>query len=221
MDLKSCLSKKVILFDLDGTITDPKIGITKSVQYALKAFGIYEKNLDDLCRFIGPPLKESFMNFYGFSETKAEEAVEKYREYFKDTGIYENVLYSEMKALLAKLTQGGKQLIIATSKPKVFAHRILEYFNIEKYFQFVSGSELDGTRTRKSEVIQYALEQNNIKDLVSVIMIGDREHDIIGAKTIGIDSIGVLYGYGSYEELERAGADFIVKNIDELGQLLT
>jgi phosphoglycolate phosphatase len=212
--------KEIILFDLDGTISDPKIGITRAVQYALKEFGITVDNLDDLCKFIGPPLKESFEMFYNFNEEEVKRAIEKYREYFKDTGIYENELYDGMDELLNNLVTMGKQLVIATSKPIVFANRILEYFNVSKYFQFVSGSEMDGTRIKKAEVICYALEKINVKDLSKTVMIGDREHDIFGAKAAGIDSIGVLYGYGDRDEFIHAGATVIVETVEELAQCL-
>ncbi|WP_069998921.1 HAD family hydrolase [Cellulosilyticum sp. I15G10I2] len=209
-----------ILFDLDGTLTDPKLGITKSVQYALRHFSIDVTNLDSLTPFIGPPLKDSFMDYYHFDEQNALEAIEKYREYFKETGIFENNLYSGMSSLLHKLVESGKTLLVATSKPTVFAERILEHFNISQYFVFISGSELDGTRSNKNEVIKYALEQNNISDLNNVVMVGDRRYDVLGAKEVGIDSIGVLYGYGDYEELTSAGATYLASNIKELTEIL-
>ncbi len=211
---------QTILFDLDGTLTDPKLGITKSVQYALKHFNIQVTNLSSLTSFIGPPLKDSFMEYYHFDEESALLAIEKYREYFKETGIFENNLYYGMDHLLKQLAERGKTLIVATSKPTVFAKRILEYFNIHDYFAFISGSELDGTRSKKSEVIQYALEQNNINNLSEIIMIGDRKYDIIGAKETGIDSVGVLYGYGDAAEIENAKPTYIAEDINELYQIL-
>ena len=211
---------KFILFDLDGTITDPKLGITKSVQYALRHFNIDVSNLDSLIPFIGPPLKDSFMNFYGFNETDAMEAIEKYREYFTDTGIFENSLFDGMPELFQGLINNGKTLIIASSKPTVFVRRILEHFGISKYFIFVSGSELDGTRSLKSEVIRYALNQNNITEVDKVVMVGDRRHDVEGAREEGIDSVGVLFGYGSYDELNNAGATYLANNIKELYEIL-
>lgn len=211
---------KFILFDLDGTITDPKLGITKSVQYALRHFNIDVSNLDSLIPFIGPPLKDSFMNFYGFNETDAMEAIEKYREYFTDTGIFENSLFDGMPELFQGLINNGKTLIIASSKPTVFVRRILEHFKISKYFIFVSGSELDGTRSLKSEVIRYALNQNNITEVDKVVMVGDRRHDVEGAREEGIDSVGVLFGYGSYDELNNAGATYLANNIKELYEIL-
>jgi len=212
--------KKYILFDLDGTLTDPKIGITKSVQYALKECGIMVANTDDLCPFIGPPLRESFKKFYGFDDVGAEDAVVKYREYFSEKGIYENTIYDGIVEMLQALKSTHKILILATSKPTVYAEKILEHFNIYDYFTFISGSELDGSRSKKSEVIQYALEQSNISDLNDIVMVGDREHDILGAKEIGISSIGVLFGYGDSNELNKAGADIIVGSVKELTEKL-
>ncbi|AJA48256.1 5'-nucleotidase [Clostridium pasteurianum DSM 525 = ATCC 6013] len=208
-----------ILFDLDGTLTNPKVGITKSIQYALKYFGIFESDLENLNKFIGPPLKDSFKKYYNFSDVDANNAVEKYREYFSDKGIFENKLYNGIVELLNKLYNKDKNLIIATSKPKIFAERILTYFNIDKYFTFVAGSNLDGTLSRKGEVISHALEVCKCeKD--NVIMVGDRKYDIIGAKEIKIHSIGVLYGYGSYEELKKEQPEYIVKDINGLSQIL-
>ena len=212
--------KDIILFDLDGTLTDPKVGITKSVQYALRHFNINVENPDDLCKFIGPPLRQSFKDFYGFDNAGAEEAVEKYRERFLDKGIYENIMYDGIDDMLGKLRNSGRTLIIATSKPTVLAKKVLEHFALDMYFSFDSGAELNGERSEKSEVIRYAFERNNIHDLRNCIMIGDRKHDIIGAKAVGITGVGVLYGYGSQDELTDAGADYIVKNVNELSDLL-
>ena len=214
------MQKKIVLFDLDGTLTDPKVGITKSVRYALNAYGIQVDDLDSLCAFIGPPLHESFMKFYGFSEKMAFEAVDKYREYFKETGIYENVMYHGIEQLLQRLVDEGKQLAVATSKPTVFAVKIAEHFGISRFFSYIVGSELDGSRTRKGEVIAQALKELEVKDLSTVVMVGDREHDVVGARENGIDSIGVLYGYGDRAELERAGASLIAASVAELGQWL-
>lgn len=211
---------KYVLFDLDGTLTDPKEGITKSVAYALEAYGIHVEDLDSLCKFIGPPLKDSFVKFYGFSEEQGYEAVEKYREYFRPHGVYENKVYAGVDKLLAELKASGKMIILATSKPTVFANTILEHFDLMKYFDVVCGSELDGSRVKKGDVIAYALEQVAEKDTgfdkSKAVMIGDREHDILGAKENGLDSIGVLYGYGDRAEHEAAGADYIVETVEEL-----
>ena len=212
--------KKYILFDLDGTVTDPMIGITKSVQYALNKFDIEVEDLNELCKFIGPPLKDSFMNFYNFTEEDALNAITYYREYFSTKGLYENTVYENFEDMLISLKKKNKSLIIATSKPTVFAEKILEHFNLKKYFDFIAGSNLDNTRTKKADVISYALEQQGITEVSEIIMIGDREHDVIGAKALNIESIGVLHGYGSYDELSNSGANYIVKDVKELHSLL-
>ena len=214
------MEQNYILFDLDGTLTDPKVGITGSVAYALESFGIHIENHDDLCCFIGPPLLDSFMEYYGMSEEDANRAIAKYRERFSVTGLFENEVYDGIPQLLRQLKDAGKTLIIATSKPAVFSQRILDHFDLSQYFTFLSGSELDGTRNDKAEVIAYALEQCGITDLSQVIMIGDRKHDIIGARKNGLPCIGVLYGYGDRAEHESAGADYIVETVDELKALL-
>ena len=214
------MNYQYILFDLDGTLTDPKLGITKSVAYALKSYGIQVDDLDSLLKFIGPPLQESFVKYYGFSEEQGAEAVEKYREYFKPYGIYENKVYDGVENMLAELVKCGKKVILATSKPTVFANVILEYFHLDKYFTCAVGSELDGSRVKKGEVITEALRQAGVTDKSLAVMIGDREHDILGAKENGIDSIGVLYGYGDRAEHEAAGAGMIVESVEELLQYL-
>jgi len=210
---------KYIIFDLDGTITDPKVGITKSIDYALTSFGIETKNLDSLCKYIGPPLMNTFQEDYGFSEDEAKSAVSKYREYFNVTGIYENLVYCGVEEMLGKLQNNQKKLMIATSKPTEFAKRILEYFNLIQYFDFVAGSEMDGRRIDKADVIKYVMEENQITDTSEVIMIGDRKHDIIGAKTMKIAAIGVLYGYGDKDELTLAGADCILEKVEDISAL--
>ena len=188
---------KYILLDLDGTITDPMIGTTRCVEYALNHFGIQVNDLRELCPFIGPPLLDSFRDFYHFTDEQAKEATEKYRERFADTGIYENKLYDGMKDFLEEATRQGRILMLATSKPTVF-----------------------GSFYTKGDVIRHVLESNNLTDHPSVVMIGDRKHDIIGAKENRLDSIGVLYGYGDREELSQAGADYIVEDIAGLRNLL-
>ena len=210
-----------ILFDLDGTLTDSKPGIINSIEYALKKYDIEMENKADLRKFLGPPLKESFKQFCGFSEEKAEQAVEFYREYFRERGIFENNVYQGIVELLEALKAQNKKLIVATSKPEPFTYRILEHFDLLKYFDFVAGSNMDNTRCKKDEVIAHALNSCGITDLQSVVMIGDREHDIIGANKVGIASIGVLYGYGDLQELEAAGASYIAKNTSEIYEIVT
>jgi phosphoglycolate phosphatase len=209
-----------ILFDLDGTITDPAVGITNSVIHALKKYNITVNDRKELYKFIGPPLLDSFEAYYGFSKEEAQKAVGYYREYFKERGIFENYVYEGIEKLLKLLMNNDKKLIIATSKPEEFAKKILGHFNLAKYFIFVAGSNFDGTRVKKNEVISYVLENCCITDLSKAVMIGDREHDIIGAKMTGIASIGVLYGYGSKSEFENAGADYIAETVRDIGDIL-
>lgn len=214
------MEKEYLLFDLDGTLTDPKEGITKSVRHALRAFDIEVEDLDTLCCFIGPPLRDSFIEYYGFSEENATTAISIYREYFSDRGLYENEAYEGIDCVLKTLKDSGKKLYVATSKPEVFAKKILEHFNLNSYFEFIGGADLAETRVKKGDVIRYVLEENRITDLERVIMVGDRKHDILGAKEAGICSVGVLYGYGNREELLEAGADFIAESVFDLQNLL-
>lgn len=209
-----------LFFDLDGTLTDPMLGITRSVQYALRHFGIEVTDLSTLCPFIGPPLKDSFREFYGMDDTRAEEAIALTREYFAPKGIFENELYAGIPQLLEALRQGGARMAMATSKPAPFARRIAEHFAIDRYFDLIEGSTLDGTRTTKSEVLRLTIEGLGVTDPAQAVMVGDRRFDIEGAAATGIESIGVLYGYGSREELEQAGATHIVADVGELGRLL-
>ena len=194
------LNYKFILFDLDGTLSDPKIGITRSVQFALSKMGITEENLDNLDSFIGPPLQQSFSDYYSFNEAQTQTAITFYRERFSEVGMYENTLYDHIPALLRELKDNGHTLVVATSKPTVFAEEILNYFAIHHHFDLIVGSNLDGTRTAKTEIIQYILDHFSRHPCEDFIMIGDRKHDIIGAHNTGMDSVGVLYGYGSAEK---------------------
>lgn len=200
-----------LLFDLDGTLTDPGVGITNSVMYALRKFDIHVTDRSELYRFIGPPLRESFELFYGLSGEQNALAVRYYREYFQAQGIYENAVYSGISALLAQLKEMGKTLITATSKPEAFAVRILQHFQLSDYFDFVAGATMDDTRNKKADIIKYALEHCGISEKSKALMIGDRMHDVIGAKENGLDALGVLYGYGSCDELKEAGAKYLAK----------
>ncbi len=209
----------VVLFDLDETLTDSKIGITKSVQYALSKFNIREDNLDNLESFIGPPLSESFQKNYGFEPSQAQDAVDFYREYFSTSGIYENVVYPGIPALLADLKSKRRELVVATSKPTVFANQILNSFNLYQYFTTVVGSHLDGTRTSKTEIIAHALSTLGKPKENGTVMVGDREHDVIGAQGNAIDSIAVTYGYGSLLELQRAHPTYLAHAVEDIGTL--
>lgn len=211
--------KQYILFDLDGTLTDPYEGITKSAQYGLMKCGI-QKTQQELKKIIGPPLKEAFMQFYSLDENDAEYALEMYRERFGQVGWQENMVYDGVSECLDALKKSGKKLIIATSKPIEFTEKILQHFNLLKYFDFVSASTLNGERNTKGKVISYAVKMMNITDISEAIMVGDRFYDIDGAKENNMDSIGVLYGYGSRKEFIDAGADIICESVKQLEQIL-
>lgn len=215
--------KKYLLFDLDGTLTDPKTGITSCVQYALQAFGVEEPDADKLEVFIGPPLKESFMSFYGFSDEQADLAVEKYRERFGKEGLFENEMYQGVPLMLRQLKECGMHLAVASSKPTVYVERILEHFHIKEYFEVIVGSELDGRRTNKDEVIREALRQlfrGKEAETDKVYMVGDRKFDVEGARKLQVECVAVAYGYGSLQELKEAHADYIVQSVEELSEFL-
>ncbi len=210
----------IILFDLDGTVTDPKEGITNSVAYSLKSYGIEVEDKNELCKFIGPPLYASYMKYYGFSEEKAIEAVDRYREYYSVKGIFECFLYPFMETLLKNLNKAGKTVVIATSKPEYFARQVLEHFGVDKYFYHIAGATMDGHRIEKADIIKYAFNNMGITDMSKAVMIGDRKFDILGAKVLGMDSIGVTYGYGSREELTKAGATYICEGVEDIEKIL-
>ena len=213
-------SRSVLLFDLDGTLTDPGEGITNSVAYALRKNGVTPPAREALYPFIGPPLLDAFEKFYGFSPQQARQALEDYREYYAPHGIYENRVYDGIEPLLAALVRAGKRLVVATSKPEYFAVKIMEHYDLAKYFERIAGSEMNESRSKKSEVIRYALEQCGAA-ADDAVMIGDRSHDVVGAREAGnIPCIGVLYGYGSKEELEEAGAAARTETPEALGKLL-
>ncbi|MEE1047193.1 MAG: HAD-IA family hydrolase [Clostridia bacterium] len=210
---------KYILFDLDGTLTDPFEGITKSFQYALRAYGIEKKQEELLC-VIGPPLIDSFMDFFGFDEKTGMEAVAKYRERFSVVGWQENKLLYRVPEMLEALKKEGKIVALATAKPEVFARKIIEKFGISQYFDVVSGATLDGKIGTKTQVMKKALEMLGNPSPDEVVMVGDRDNDVSGAKECGVRCIGVRVGYASEGELEEAGADYIIDTIDELKEFL-
>lgn len=210
-----------VLFDLDGTLTDPFEGISNSIIYALKKFGIAAPDKPLLKKFIGPPLTESFSEYCGLNHSDALRAVDYYREYFSVAGIFENKPYEGVSELLSGLKERGYTAIVATSKPEQFAKAIVQHFGLEQYFKEICGATMDQSRTQKADVIAYALKKCEIKDKKRAVMVGDRKHDIIGAKTNGLSSIGVLYGYGSKEELLEAGANYIANSpVDILHYIL-
>ncbi len=202
-----------ILFDLDGTLTDNGEGITNSVAYALRKFGITPPPREELNKFVGPPLRDRFVELY-VGEAQGDLAVEYYREYFRPHGIFENVVYDGVPQMLAALKEAGCTLAIATSKPEIFAKKIAEHFDLAQYFTVIAGSNLEGTRIKKADVIRYCLELLGKPD--RVLMVGDREHDILGAKAVGLPAVGVTYGYGSREELEKAQAIAVIGTPREL-----
>lgn len=214
------------LFDLDGTLTDPKEGITRSVQYALQKSGIEEPDLDKLEPFIGPPLKDSFMEFYGMGQEEALQAIAWYRERFAPIGVFENQIFPGVSRMLETLKKKGMRLAVASSKPIGFVRQILAHFEIEKFFQVVVGSELDGTRGTKEEVVEEALLQLGVLSIPQeerknlCAMVGDRKFDIQGAKAHGLTGVGVSFGYAGEGELEAEGADFVVNTVEELETLL-
>ncbi len=207
------------LFDLDGTLTDPGEGIVNSLLYSLSRMGIQETDHDKLLTFIGPPLVDSFVHWYGFDDDQVVTAIAHYREFFRDKGLYQNIKYDGIETMLDKLHKHGKKMFIATTKPTVFAEKVADRFDFSRYFLEIVGSELDGRRTKKDEVIKTVFNRHDLQKHRS-IMIGDRLYDIVGAKKNGIDSIGVGYGFGSRKELEDAGADFYVDTIEELQTLI-
>ena len=210
----------IILFDLDGTIINSEEGIVNSAMYSLKKFGITNENATSLRRFIGPPLHKSFQMFWGFSEEKAALAVDIYREYYASKGIFECYVYDGMEELFEKLKKCGKTLIVATSKYELFAKKIIDRLGFSRYFDLVIGSNKDGSRSEKSEIISDALAMANINDPRKAVMVGDRMHDMIGASKVGISSIGVLYGFGNAEELITHGATHIAKNAEEIYRII-
>ena len=213
-----------VLFDLDGTLTDPREGITKSVQFALAQQGISEPDLKKLEPFIGPPLKDSFMEFYGMTEEQAAQGVADYRKRFAPIGKFENEVYPGIPEMLGSLKRAGIRLAVASSKPETFVWDILKYFKLDGYFDVVTGSELDGTRSRKEEVVEEALHRLELDgqpvSRENCVMVGDRRFDIEGGRQFQLTTVGVTYGYAAKGELEAAGADYIVKNPVQLTKLL-
>ncbi len=204
------------LFDLDGTLTDPAIGITNSVMHALDKFGIHVNDRSELFPFIGPPLDHSFMTFFGFSPEDAARAIAYYREYFSVWGLFENEVYDGIPEMLSELKDRGVVLAIATSKPYEFTVRILEHFDLMKYFDHIGAATMDGSISRKEDVILNLLDKMGAENRASILMVGDRHHDIDGAKINGLDSAGVLWGYGSEDELQTAGANYLLQKPEDI-----
>ena len=215
------MSWETILFDLDGTLTDPAEGITKAVEAALNHYGITVEDRSTLNKFIGPPLDESFPEFYGFDDEQVREATAVFREYFGRRGWAENIPYPGIDKLLADLKAAGKKLIVATSKPEEFAVRIMEHFDLARYMDVIAGAPMDNQEgAKKASVIRDALRRCGVEDLSTAVMVGDRRHDVAGGHQVGLKVIGVLYGYGDRAEHEAAGADYVVEDVPALRALL-
>ena len=210
-----------ILFDLDGTLTDPAEGITKAVEAALNHYGITVADRAALHKFIGPPLDESFPEFYGFDAARTAEATEVFRAYFDRQGWRENIPYPGVEDMLRDLRAAGKRLLVATSKPEVFALRIMEHFGLVRYFDHICGAPMDNQEgAKKAAVIRGALRRAGVEDLSTAVMVGDRRHDIDGARQAGLEAVGVLWGYGDLQELEASHPVHIVESFDELKRVL-
>ena len=211
--------KRYLLFDLDGTLTDSALGITNSVRYALQKFGITETDEKKLCLFVGPPLYDSFRELYGLSHDDANLAIVYYREYYVSKGLYENSVYPGVREMLEALSNSGRKIILATSKPEGFAREILKNFCLDGYFYEIFGATMDEKLCRKDEIIAYALEKTGISP-DEAVMIGDRRYDIEGGRKNNLMTVGVLYGYGTREELSAANADCIAATVNELEKIL-
>ena len=204
------------LFDLDGTLIDSQEGITKSLYHTFRFFGIPVADIGELKKFIGPPLRDSFRTYSNLSEADIEKAIIMYREHYSEKGIYENSLYEGTMEMLSRLNAEGIQMVIATSKLTAYAEQIAERFDMKQYFDLIVGSEIDGTHTRKSEAINYALNKIDPDRRKSAVMIGDSKYDVIGSQEVGIDNISVTWGYGSRSELKEANAMKLVDSPNEL-----
>lgn len=209
-----------VLFDLDGTLTNPALGITNSIMHVMRHYEMKVPKREELYSYIGPPLVDKFHDDWGFSREKSIEALEIYRQYFAEYGIFENEAYDGIHNLLEKLAKSGKKIYLATSKPEIYARRILKHFNLDEYFTYAAGNTLHEDRPTKYDVIKYLLETRKEIEIEKAVMVGDREHDVIGAHKAGMKCIGVLYGFGDREEHQSAGADVIAESISELENIL-
>ena len=211
---------QTIFFDLDGTLTESAPGITRSVAYALKKWGIEVEDLRTLEPFVGPPLAESFARYFDFTPEQCRDGIRYYREYYVNKGLFENSVYPGIEDMLRELKNAGKRLIVATSKPEEMAVRILEHFQLTDCFERIAGASMDEKRVEKADVLRYVIEDLGQVDLTKAVMVGDRENDVRGARENGLPCIGVLYGYGSREELTEAGAAKIADTVEELKKML-
>ena len=209
-----------IFLDLDGTLTDPSLGIINATLQALEYFGIHESDREKLGDFIGPPLYVSFAKHYGFSREQSQKAIEVFQDYYAPKGLYENTPYPGMRELLTGWKAEGRRLVLATSKPEIFAMQILERFGMASSFAFIAGGDPCETRVHKSDVIRYALRKLGLDANIPAVMVGDTKYDILGAKELGFPTVAVTYGFGKREDIEEAGAAWIVDSVDELGRLM-
>ena len=217
--MKPLSSYRYLFFDLDGTLTESAPGIMNSARYALAQYGITDVPDSTLRKFIGPPLMDSFQELFGFSSEKAREAMKKYREYFAEKGLFENSVYEGIRETLTLLKSQGKHLFVATSKPEIYTNRILEKFDLTHFFEFVGGADIEETRSEKAKVIRYVVDEARLEEERQnglILMIGDRKHDIIGAHKNEIPCCACLWGYGSQEEFNENGADFVISAPQEL-----
>lgn len=214
------MKKKYVLFDLDGTLTDSQDGIMNAIEYALEYYGIQVKKRDSLRPFLGPPLSESMQKYCGFDRVKAVEAVEKFREYYNTRGKFENKVYPGVESMLKAVQETGCRLYVATSKPEEIAREILEHFGLAGYFDYIGGATSDDSRVKKSDVVRYVMDEAGIDRPDEAVMVGDRKHDILGAKENSLEAVGVLYGYGDRQELEAAGADYLAEQAEEIIRFL-
>lgn len=214
------MKKKYILFDLDGTLTDSQDGIMNAIEYSLKTYGITVQDRNSLRPFLGPPLSESMQKYYGFDRIKAVEAVERFREYYNTRGLFENRVYPGVETMLKTVRDAGCRLFVATSKPEQVAQEILEHFGLAEYFDYIGGATPDDSRVKKADVVRYVLDMAKIARPLEAVMVGDRKHDILGARQNGLESVGVLYGYGDRQELEEAGADYLAEQATDIAKFL-
>lgn len=209
-----------IAFDLDGTLTNPERGLVASFSYGLEKMNIDYGDRAALKRFIGPPLYETWMREYALTPEEASRALLLFREYYQIYGWWDNEVYKGVPEMLARLKASGKRLIVATSKPEIFAKKVLRFFELDGYFDFIGGASTDKTRDKKHEVIEYALDAIGVTDRSDVLMVGDRSFDAAGAKACGIDSLGVLYGHGSREEVLSAGFNHVVESVSDIADAI-
>lgn len=209
-----------VFFDLDGTVINSELGVLNSVEYALKKYGAEIPPQEKLNFFLGPPLEDSFAKLLNISRQEAQTLVKYYREYYPQKGIFEIELYEGIVPILKKIKQSGRKTVIATSKPEEFAVRILKHLGIAELFDVIAGATFDNSRSEKPDVLAYAIKMAGVTDINTAVMVGDRKYDCIGAQHFGMDSIGVLYGFGDLEELNNAGATYIAETVEDIYKFL-